>query len=108
MIAERLGALSGRQRSTPERAQGLNTKDKIMDKQHIARGGVKVTPQVPSTSAHYPRWTQRHANEDFDRAQSLASKLTEEDRAAGRPAPFGGHSGANFAKAKAIVKAAQT
>lgn len=55
---------------------------------------------------HYPRWTASFSNEQFDRAQGLAFKLTDADRKAGRPAPAYGYSIANFELADALVSAA--
>ena len=54
----------------------------------------------------YPRWTATYSNEAFDRAQSLAQKLADEDRLNGRPAPAHGYSKENFARAEQIVERA--
>lgn len=53
----------------------------------------------------YPAWESSYSGESFDRAQSLASELTDEDRRAGREAPAHGYSAANFDRARAIVDA---
>lgn len=53
-------------------------------------------------------WRQTYSGEDFDRAQVLAHELTEEDRAADRPAPPFGYSAERFAEAEAAVRAART
>lgn len=55
----------------------------------------------------YPTWQLSYSGEDFDRAQGLACRLTEEDRKAGRPAPFAGYSAERFAEAERIVNAAR-
>lgn len=48
------------------------------------------------------RWT--YANQDFDTAQHIALALTDEDRAAGRPAPAYGYSKENIDKAWEILR----
>lgn len=55
----------------------------------------------------YSAWTMTYSNEDFDRAQALAQRLTDEDRAAGRPAPAAGYSHERFNEAMAIVRDSQ-
>lgn len=55
----------------------------------------------------YPRWTAVYANEAFDRAQHLATELTDQDRARGDvTAPAAGYSAANFKRAEEIVRRA--
>lgn len=44
-----------------------------------------------------------YSNEMFDRTQQLAIRLTDADRAAGRPAPTYGYSQENFDLAEAIL-----
>lgn len=56
------------------------------------------------TAAAYPVWEARYANEDFDRTQALACKLTDEDRAAGRTAPAYGCSKERLDEAAVIVR----
>ena len=51
----------------------------------------------------YGKWEQRYSNEDFDRYQSLAGRLTDIDRAEGRVAPAVGYSKERYALAKKIV-----
>ena len=48
-----------------------------------------------------------YSNEDFDRIQALATRLTDEDRAAGRPAPAYGYSAENYRRAETIVRGAK-
>lgn len=55
----------------------------------------------------YPRWVQSYSNEDFDRIQALATRLTEEDRAAGRPTAAAGYSDARYEQAEGAVQAAK-
>lgn len=52
---------------------------------------------------NYQVWAAYYSNEAFDRAQHLAQKLTDLDRAAGRTAPTHGYSKENFDKAEKIV-----
>ncbi len=47
-----------------------------------------------------------YSNQDFDEKQHRAQELTDEDRAAGRPAPAYGYSKENFLKAEAEYKKA--
>lgn len=54
----------------------------------------------------YPAWECTHAGEDFDRAQSLAAQLTEQDRREGKPAPAHGYSAERFEEARRIVDGA--
>lgn len=68
------------------------------------RSVVEVNRPKPGTRI-YPAWDQTCSGEGFDRAQSLANDLTDEDRRAGRNAPVHGYSGENFARAEAIVRA---
>lgn len=65
------------------------------------RGGI----WIPQLNRLYPSWEQTYSSEDFDRAQQLASELTEADRRRGRAAPAYGYSGPNFKKAETIVRA---
>jgi hypothetical protein len=46
----------------------------------------------------------RYANEDFDVAQTVATALTDADRAAGRPAPAVGYSAENMARVTRIIR----
>lgn len=46
-----------------------------------------------------------YAGQDFDWLQDLAQRLTDADRAAGRPAPKCGYSAANVDIARPIVQA---
>lgn len=62
---------------------------------------------MKTTNEAYPAWTCRYSNEDFDRAQALANRLTAEDRASGREAPAVGYSAARMDEARGIVRAAQ-
>lgn len=48
-----------------------------------------------------------YCGQDFDDTQCLANLLTDEDREAGRPAPFAGYSSARFAEAAKIVECAK-
>ena len=71
-----------------------------------------VNGVFPMTEAHwlaanYPAWRHRYSNEDFDRAQGLATQMTNADRAAGLPAPAYGCGETNWKLAEAAVKAAQ-
>jgi hypothetical protein len=50
----------------------------------------------------------RYSNEDFDVSQNLADRLTDADRAAGRPAPRFGYSGENFKRAADAVRECDT
>jgi hypothetical protein len=54
--------------------------------------------------ASYGTWTSSYSNEDLDRAQSLAGRLTDIDREEGRPAPPVGFSKARYAQAKQVVR----
>ena len=47
-----------------------------------------------------------YANGDFDLAQNVAQRLTDADRAAGRPAPAYGYSAENFDRAREMIAAA--
>lgn len=58
-------------------------------------------------SRSYPPWRQSYSFEDFDRAQQLATEWTDEDRAAGRPAPAGGYSREHFRLADTLVRRAK-
>lgn len=53
--------------------------------------------------ANYGTWTSSYSNEDLDRAQGLANRLTAIDREEGRDAPPVGFSAKRFAQAKQIV-----
>ncbi len=68
----------------------------------------RVSQRRRHGKASYPRWVSRRSNEAFDRAQSLAYELTDEDRRAGRPAPSHGYSEENFKRAERIVREAQS
>lgn len=59
-----------------------------------------VTVTAADVAAH------SYANGDFDLAQSVAQRLTDEDRAAGRPAPAYGYSAENIARAWGMIAAA--
>jgi len=54
--------------------------------------------------ASYGTWTQSYSNEDRDRAQGLANRLTEIDREEGRSAPPVGFSKARYAQAQQVVE----
>ncbi len=54
--------------------------------------------------ASYGTWTSSYSNEDFDRAQGLANRLTAIDREEGRPAPSVGYSKERYAQAKQVVE----
>jgi hypothetical protein len=54
--------------------------------------------------ASYGTWTSSYSNEDFDRAQGLANRLTALDREEGRPAPSVGYSKERYAQAKQVVE----
>lgn len=54
--------------------------------------------------ANYGTWSSSYSNEDFDRAQSLAGRLTDIDREEGRPAPAHGYSKERYAQAKQVVR----
>jgi len=47
-----------------------------------------------------------YSNQDFDEKQHRAQKLTDDDRAAGRPAPQYGYSKENFQRAEDEYKEA--
>ncbi len=68
-----------------------------------ALGSATATVAVEGAVA-YPVWEARYANEDFDRTQALAHKLTDEDRAAGRTAPAYGCSKERLDEAAVIVR----
>ena len=51
----------------------------------------------------YGTWTSSYSNEDLDRAQGLANRLTAIDREEGRDAPPVGFSAKRFAQAKQVV-----
>ena len=53
--------------------------------------------------ANYGTWTSSYSNEDLDRAQGLANRLTAIDREEGREAPPVGFSTKRFAQAKQVV-----
>ena len=61
-----------------------------------------------TTTTEYPRWTATRSNEDFDRSQQLAIRLTDEDRATGSPAPQYGYSAERYDEAARIVRDANT
>ena len=52
---------------------------------------------------NYGKWESRYSNEDLDRAQGLAIRLTDIDREEGRDAPPVGFSAKRFAQAKQVV-----
>ena len=60
-----------------------------------------------TTPRTYPAWRCSYSNEGFDRTQSLASQITEEDRRAGRDAPPFGYSDTAWEEAERLVRAAQ-
>lgn len=63
---------------------------------------------APCADVLYPAWRQEVSNEAFDRAQGLALRLTDMDRADGRPGtPGAGYSARNIARAEAAVRGAQ-
>ena len=53
--------------------------------------------------ANYGTWTSSYSNEDLDRTQGLANRLTAIDREEGRDAPPVGFSAKRFAQAKQVV-----
>jgi hypothetical protein len=56
--------------------------------------------------ANYPPWTSTYSNEDSDRAVGLAYRLTDLDRAEGRPAPAVGFSKRRLEEATRAVREA--
>jgi len=60
----------------------------------------------PAVPVSVPGWICSYSNEGFDMAQSLAYRLTDMDRAAGRPAPPFGYSRERFREAEAAVREA--
>jgi hypothetical protein len=58
-------------------------------------------------SDDYHPWRQSYSNEDMDRIQALANRLTTDDRHAGRLAPPVGFSPERYADAQRIVREAQ-
>lgn len=54
--------------------------------------------------ASYGTWTSGYSNEDLDRVQGLAGRLTTIDREEGRPAPAVGYSKDRYAQAKQVVE----
>lgn len=64
---------------------------------------------MPDAAAtDYPAWKQSYSYEDVDRAQALATELTQQDREAGREAPACGASIKRIREAQRIVRAAKT
>ena len=61
------------------------------------------SPRIKQLTDGYPRWAQSYSNEDMDRYQSLAARLTDIDRAEGRPAPAVGYSKERYTLAKKVV-----
>ena len=60
------------------------------------------------TAPTYPEWRMTYSNENFDRTQALAYKLTDADRTASIPGtPAHGYSLSNFNRAEGIVRAAK-
>ena len=53
--------------------------------------------------ANYGTWTSSYSNEDLDRAQGLANRLTAIDREEGRAAPPVGFSAKRYEQAKQVV-----
>ncbi len=52
----------------------------------------------------YPQWRMTWSNEDIDRAQQLARRLTQRDRDRGRPAPPHGYSARRIEQATRAVR----
>jgi len=46
-----------------------------------------------------------YSGQDFDIAQSIAARLTDDDRKAGRAAPAAGYSDANFKLVESVIRA---
>ena len=88
----------------------------IRRREKIVTGAAHATRKTSSSrsSAHstraadliasYGTWTSGYSNEDLDRASGLANRLTDIDRAEGRPAPPVGFSKTRYAQAKQVVE----
>jgi hypothetical protein len=70
---------------------------------HRSRSHATKRDRAADLIASYGTWTSSYSNEDLDRAQSLANRLTDIDREEGRSAPPVGFSKARYAQAKRVV-----
>ena len=70
-------------------AQRVSLRTPLQEKKRGRRKRAHATKRDRAADliASYGTWTSSYSNEDFDRTQSLANRLTALDREEGRPAP---------------------
>ena len=89
------------------RVEAGEPEQKHATKKAAAQLDREITEALSQSGSKYPRWRASYSNDEFDRAQDLATRLTNADRAQGRPAPRHGYSTERFQEATRIVRAAK-